>query len=100
MGGPRLSFLPGAKIEVDTAKDWYFSRSAAAASDFADEMERAVELILDGPDRWPNHLHGTRRFLLRRFPFLVVYRVLGDSVLVVAVAHAARKPGYWKRRHS
>jgi len=54
--------------------------------------------ILEAPERWPEHLQGTRRFLLHRFPFSIVYRLKGDVIEVVAIAHAKRRPGYWKRR--
>jgi hypothetical protein len=49
-------------------------RNETAAEAFLAELDRAVELISESPMRWPNYLHGTRRFLLRRFPFGVVYR--------------------------
>ena len=39
-----------------------------------------------------------RRFVLERFPYTVIFEVLADRVLVLAVAHARRRPNYWKRR--
>lgn len=54
--------------------------------------------IVEAPDRWPMYTHGTRRYLLRRFPFSVVYRVSGIAITVVAVVHGKRRPGYWKSR--
>jgi hypothetical protein len=36
--------------------------------------------------------------LLRRFPFGIVYGVMGNQVLVVAIIHTRRKPGYWMNR--
>jgi hypothetical protein len=40
-----------------------------------------------------------RRFALNdRFPFSIVYSIQGDTLFVIAVAHASRRPGYWKRR--
>jgi len=89
---------PEAIAEAQAAYRWYRNRNETAAEAFLAELDRAVELISEGPMRWPTHLHGTRRFLLRRFPFGVVYRQLGETVQVVAVAHARRKPGYWKDR--
>jgi len=40
----------------------------------------------------------TRRILLRRFPYQIVYRLKPDGIVVVAVAHLKRRPGYWKSR--
>jgi toxin ParE1/3/4 len=44
------------------------------------------------------NLHGTRKYLLRRFPYAVIYRVTDEAIEVVAVAHGRRRPGYWKTR--
>lgn len=89
---------PEAIAEAQAAYRWYRNRNETAAEAFLAELDRAVEFISEGPMRWPVHIHGTRRFLLRRFPFGVVYRQVGEAVQVVAVAHARRKPGYWKDR--
>jgi plasmid stabilization system protein ParE len=63
-------------------------------------LDDAMERISMHPDRWPRYLHGTRRLLARRFPFAVIYRVTADRVLVVAIAHQKRRPGYWRQRDS
>jgi hypothetical protein len=47
--------------------------------------------------RWPTK-SGVRRYVMCRFPFLVVYRVVGSEIEVIAVAHARRRPGYWRSR--
>jgi plasmid stabilization system protein ParE len=93
-----VGFHPQAVAEAAAAAQWYRDRNAAAAAAFLAELDRAVESIADAPDRWPAYLHGTRRFLLRRFPFFIVYRQVADGVQVVAVAHGRRRPGYWKGR--
>ena len=50
------------------------------------------------PLAWPPHLKGTRRVLLDKFRYAVVYRVHADELLVIAVMHQARRPGYWRAR--
>jgi len=55
-------------------------------------------LILAAPQRWPAYLHGTRRIVLKRFPFSVIYRLLEGQLQIVAVAHHKRRPGYWRTR--
>jgi len=63
------------------------------------ELDRAVDLILRTPQRWPLYVHGTRHYLLRRFPYSIVYREMSGVVRVVAVAHGRRRPGYWINRY-
>jgi hypothetical protein len=65
---------------------------------FSEEIDAAESAIVRLPEAWPPFDLGTRRYLLRRFPFSVVYRVEPQRVLIVAVAHAHRRPGYWKSR--
>ncbi|MFQ5683975.1 MAG: type II toxin-antitoxin system RelE/ParE family toxin [Candidatus Binatia bacterium] len=89
---------PEAVAEAQAAYQWYRKRNETAAEAFLVELDRAVKLISDGPITWPVFLHGTRHFLLRRFPFSVVYREVSEVIQVVAVAHARRKPGHWKGR--
>lgn len=88
-----------AAADYDAAFDWYLERSPAAARAFDTEFERALGQISQAPERWAQGPYQTRRFLLRRFPYLVIYREQGaDRVQVLAVAHTSRKPDYWKER--
>jgi toxin ParE1/3/4 len=98
MASSTLEFHEEAAAEYEAAFDWYFERSRLAAAKFANEIEKALDLISTAPRRWPIHSHGTRRFVLRHFPFAIVYRELPSYVQVLAVAHCYRRPGYWKAR--
>jgi plasmid stabilization system protein ParE len=88
-----------ASAEYDAAFDWYLERSPDAALRFDAEVDRALAQIIQAPHRWPIGPHGTRRFFLSQFPFILIYReqTLGE-IQIVAVAHTSRKPGYWKQR--
>jgi toxin ParE1/3/4 len=88
-----------AAAEYDAAFDWYLERSAEAARKFDAEVGRAFTQILQSPQRWVVGPYHTRKFLLRQFPFTLIYRErVPGGVQVVAIAHTSRKPGYWKRR--
>jgi len=85
-------------LEIEAGDDWYLERSVDASAEFIAAISDAFEIISQAPKRWPKYLHGTRRFVLRRFPFSIVYLDDPDVVSIVAVAHGKRKPGYWKAR--
>jgi plasmid stabilization system protein ParE len=87
-----------AVAEYEAAFEWYFLGSEFVASRFAEEMNHAIAIISDAPTRWPLANHGTRKFLLQRFPFVIFYRELSTGVQVLAIAHGSRKPGYWRNR--
>jgi toxin ParE1/3/4 len=89
---------PLAADEAESAERWYRERNETVATRFRRELDRAVELIAERPEAAPPYVGNTRRFLLRRFPFFVVYRVFSGHVQVVAVAHARRRPHYWRER--
>jgi toxin ParE1/3/4 len=93
-----LEYLEEAVVEAEAAVRWYADRSAAAAAGFTAELEAAEAAISRLPNAWPRHDHGTRRYLLRRFPFSVVYRIESARILIVAIAHGSRRPGYWAAR--
>jgi plasmid stabilization system protein ParE len=93
-----LEFHPRAIEEARAARRWYARRSPALADRFLAQLDLAVRQISAAPGQWPTYLHGTRVYRLRRFPYLIVYRELADSVQVVAVAHGKRRPDYWRRR--
>ena len=93
-----VEFHEEATAEAEAAVTWYRERSPRAAQKFVEELDAAIQAIQQQPDQWGAFSHGTRRFLLRRFPYYVVYRETDSEIDVVAVAHAKRKPGYWKTR--
>jgi plasmid stabilization system protein ParE len=93
-----LEILEEALEEAEEAARWYAERSETAAVGLAEELDAAIVQIERTPKAWPPYAYNTRRFLLRRFPYSVVYRVYANRVIVIAVAHAHRRPGYWRAR--
>ena len=98
MAAKRLEIHPAALDELKSATLWYLDRSAPAAHEFIEEVDRAIDLIVESPSRWPIGEHATRRFVLRRFPFAIIYREKQSAIQVLAVAHGHRRPGYWRER--
>lgn len=92
-----------ARRELTKAADWYEARSAGLGEAFADEILRALDLIEESPGAWPEwpgvrHTPPVRRFLLSGFPFALPYGVFNGEVIILAVAHLRRRPGYWLPR--
>ena len=77
---------------------WYLERSETSATKFVAELDQALALVTESPARWPRGEYATRKFVLRRFPFAVIYREKETVVQVLAIAHGHRRPGYWKGR--
>ena len=94
----RVRLHPLADDELLSATSWYLTRSETAAAGFVREVEHAMRRIGESPERFPLTRFGRRRFVLLTYPFDVVYRVLETEVEVIAVAHHARRSGYWRNR--
>ena len=98
MSAKRVEYHQGATADVKNAVAFYQKRSRKAALDFIDELKRAAETILEDPERWPVGKNNTRRFLLWRFPFAIIYSAQESTITIWAVAHGSRRPEYWTQR--
>ena len=98
MSDARVEFIPEALREIDDAFEWYLQRSVQAAEAFVRETTSAFALIASSPTVWPRFEAGTRRYVLRKFPYSVIYHEIPGGIEVVAVAHHKRRPRYWRRR--
>ena len=98
MASRAVRLHPLAAEEAVAADAWYYSRNPKVAAAFRIELSAAIEGIAEAPERWPAVQGRFRRYLLRRFPFSVVYFKIGPAIEVVALAHHRRKPGYWTNR--
>ena len=93
-----VEYHQGAIADIKEAVAWYRKRSPKAALDFIQELRRATETIREAPERWPLGKNNTRRFLLWRFPFSIIYSEQESAITILAAAHGSRRPDYWVRR--
>jgi plasmid stabilization system protein ParE len=98
MANKPLRLHPEAEEEYLAALQWYRDRSPAAAKQFQNALRRAGETIRQAPQRWPFYFGDFRKYTLRQFPFSVIYQEMIAEIVVFAVAHGSRKPGYWRGR--
>ena len=95
-----FKFHPDIYKEVNEAFDWYESKSVGLGEDFLHELDEAFSVIQNMPRSWPIISNEFRRYLLKRFPFGVIYSLEDNYIYVVAVMHLSRKPDYWIKRIS
>jgi len=94
----RLRIHSRAQEEISEAFDWYFTRSPKAADAFLAEIGTSLAQIASHPQSYSTYTKNTRRRVLSGFPYSVIFQLEDDIILVVAVAHAKRRPGYWRKR--
>jgi toxin ParE1/3/4 len=90
--------LRPATAEVREAMAWYRVRSLRSMENFWLRMQDARRSIALFPLAAPLVAARTRRFILTGFPYDLIYSVLADEIVIVAVSHHSREPGYWKDR--
>lgn len=94
----RYSFHPEAEAEFLAAIEYYESCESGLGEDFAVEVYSTIQHICAFPKAWPILEQGSRRGLVARFPYGLIYAEEGDHLLILSVMHLHRNPDYWKDR--
>jgi len=89
---------PAAAADVEAAYRWYEQQRAGLGDEFLDAVRATLRAIEANPASYAVGYRNTRRGLVRRFPYAVFCRVMGEHVVVVACMHARRNPRQWRRR--
>jgi plasmid stabilization system protein ParE len=86
--------------EFTEAVRWYEARRSGLGAEFFNAVASTVSLIETNPEIGTTISTdgGTRRALVARFPYQVVYRLRPTEIVIVAIAHLKRRPEYWKNR--
>ena len=96
----RIVLRPAAETDLLQACDWYGRERPELADAFVDSFEAVLARIAVMPELYAIALNSIRWCKLRRFPYLVYYRVLSDRIEVIGVLHASRDPQMWQKRVS
>ncbi|MDA8104781.1 MAG: type II toxin-antitoxin system RelE/ParE family toxin [Nitrospiraceae bacterium] len=93
-----IAFLASAEAELLDAVAYYNSQSEGLGYEFAAEVKRTIERIVQYPDAWSQLSKRTRRCRTNRFPYGIIYQIDNEALLVVAVMHLSRHPQAWRER--
>ena len=94
----QYKFHPEALTEYREAALWYSNRERTLALRFTRSIEETIQRIVEAPERWRIIDDDVRRCLAPIFPFAILYTIEKDFILIVAVMHWSREPGYWHDR--
>ncbi len=101
----KIRFHPSASRELEASAVWYEAQEKGLGAELIQEFQSALLKILEGPQRWPlypkvDRKLGVRRHPLQRFPYGIAYLSRDDEIIIVAISHDRRRPGYWTERVS
>jgi hypothetical protein len=94
----KIQFHPAAELEFAESALWYDRQISGLGKDFVKAVDDGLQKIISSPFTQPIIYKSLRRFVIKRFPFIILYTITNDSVLVVAVFHTKRSPLSWKKR--
>ena len=90
-----VEFIEPASIELDDAIEYYNLQVFGLGKKFFDEVLETIEIIYQFPESWSSNTKNTRKAVLRKFPYNLVYSILNEKIYIIAVAHQNREPEYW-----
>lgn len=94
----RVRWLRTAVHEARDARVYYDAQREGLGARFSREVAATVRRVRELPLAWPEVDPPVRRALVNRFPYLLHYAVEGDTVLILGVYHAKRRPISWRDR--
>ncbi len=97
----RYQFHPEALVEYSEAAIFYRNRQPGLEVRFVAAIEETIDRVITAPERWPFLQDDIRRCLTHVFPYGILYTIEPEHILILAVMHYSREPGYWRarRRH-
>ena len=95
---PAYRLVAEAQRELESGVSFYGATDPVLGEQFALEVRRLCRQIAESPLHGAELSLGIRRRLVRRFPYSVLYAVEASEVVILAIAHQNRKPGYWTSR--
>ncbi len=91
----RIDYHPAIADELEEIRDHYEVHSSGLGHDFVDEFERQIVTIAAMPTRWMVAGGNVRRSLMRRFPYVILFRIVADDTIrVTVVKHERRHPAF------
>jgi len=97
----KIEFIPEARQELMAEVSFYETAQQGLGEKFASSVEKAVSLVAAFPNVGSPAACGTRRVVIKGFPFWLVYKPYQSGrIIIFAIAHQSRRPGYWANRAS
>jgi hypothetical protein len=94
----RHEFAQAARDEFFNSIDYYELQQPGLGFTFSEQVNAAIERILEFPQGWTPLDNTFNRCLVKEFPYALIYTVTDQVVIVVAVMNLHRRPDYWRNR--
>ena len=96
----KIKILKCAELELNTAIDYYNNQMPGLGFEFAIEFKESLIKLKNFPNAWPVFSNSTRRFLIRKFPYGILYQNRQKEILILAIMHLKQNPKNWENINS
>ena len=86
------------KADIRDARQWYETQRRGLGDEFLASVEESIERLSSLPESFPVVHRDLRRALVKRFPYKVFFRIVGNRIIVTCVCHNSRDPHHWQSR--
>jgi len=93
-----VEFIEPAYAELDDAIEYYDTQAQGLGKVFFEEVVSTIKMISQFPTAWPSLSIHTKKAILRRFPYSLIFTIRKNKIIIIAVAHHHRNPEYWIER--
>ncbi len=93
-----ISVSTAAERDLADALAWYDGIARDLGDQFDAEIRRAFTFVRENPFLYQKVLHDKRRIKLPTFPYVIIYAIKSETVVVMAVFHTSRAPNLWQLR--
>lgn len=92
------SFHPSGQEELYDGVEYYNKIEVGLGIEFVKEVYKTIQIILQFPQAGSPLSKNSKRCLVNRFPYGVIYQHQKDEIFIIAVMHLNKKPNYWHQR--
>lgn len=94
----KVIIRPETENDLKEAFSWYEDKRVGLGYDFLLQVDAGIRFIARNPETYPSEYKGTRKYLVKRFPYKIIYLVERERIIVLAVIHSKRSPDLIKKR--
>lgn len=93
-----IEFSDEAEIDFDNSYYFYFEESPKVADEFFRRINLSLKNVMLNPFSFPIAYQNFRKFVVKKFPFVIYYQIIDSTIRVVALFHSSRNPEIWRER--
>ncbi len=88
-----------AEIDFDNSYNFYFEESSKVADEFFRRISLSLKNVMLNPFSFPIAYQNIRKFVVKKFPFVIYYQIIDSTIRVIAIFHTSRNPEIWSDRN-